>query len=444
MQQPNIIYMHSHDTGRYVSPYGHNARTPNMQRFADQGVLFRQAFTTNPTCSPSRACLVTGQYAHNNGMLGLSHRGFRLNDYNKHIVHTLKSAGYHSVLAGVQHVAPRDEVQHLSGYDQILDTPGNHTDSVTPAAVNFLQNAPDKPFFMAIGFQETHRGFPPPHPADNPDRTAAPAPLPHAPEIRRDMAGYNTMVNRLDGAMGSILATLDETGLRENTIVIITTDHGIAFPHMKCNLTDHGTGVMLMMRGPTGSGLEGGKTIDSLVTQLDLFPTICEWAGADKPNWLQGQSLMPLVRGEKETLRDEVFAEVNFHAAYEPKRAVRTQRYQYIKRFDGRDRPVLSNIDNGLSKQYLMARGWPDMQIDQEYLFDLDFDPNATRNLIEHAQYQDVLMDMRGRLDQWMRDTDDPLLNGPIMMQPGLVMNTPDQHQPQEEAERIETARPAP
>src|SRR5712692_8336643 len=96
--RPNIIYIHSHDTGRYLQPYGHAVPAPNLQRLAGQGVLFRQAFSAAPTCSPSRASLLTGQYAHSNGMLGLAHRGFSLNDYHQHIVHTVRRAGYSSAL----------------------------------------------------------------------------------------------------------------------------------------------------------------------------------------------------------------------------------------------------------------------------------------------------------------------------------------------------------
>src|SRR5205823_10091337 len=100
---PNIVYIHSHDSGRYLQPYGHAVPTPNLQRLATEGVLFRQAFSVAPTCSPSRASLLTGQCPHRNGMLGLAHRGFALNDYRKHIIHTLKRAGYRSVLVGLQH-----------------------------------------------------------------------------------------------------------------------------------------------------------------------------------------------------------------------------------------------------------------------------------------------------------------------------------------------------
>src|SRR5210317_215070 len=97
MTRPNILYIHSHDTGRYIQPYGHAIATPNLQKLAEEGFLFRQNFCINPTCSPSRAALLTGSYPHENGMTGLAHRGFSLHDYSQHLVHTLRVAGYLTV-----------------------------------------------------------------------------------------------------------------------------------------------------------------------------------------------------------------------------------------------------------------------------------------------------------------------------------------------------------
>src|SRR6516164_6227832 len=95
---PNILYLHSHDSGRYLSPYGHAVPTPNLRRLAAEGVIFRRAFSAAPTCSPSRAALLTGQCPHQNGILGLAHRGFSMTDYRHHMLHTLRGAGYLSVL----------------------------------------------------------------------------------------------------------------------------------------------------------------------------------------------------------------------------------------------------------------------------------------------------------------------------------------------------------
>ena len=97
MARPNILYIHGHDTGRYVQPYGHAVATPNIQKLAEEGVLFRKAFCAAPTCSPSRSALLTGQAPHNAGMVGLVNRGYDLSDHSQHIVTTLRHAGYHTV-----------------------------------------------------------------------------------------------------------------------------------------------------------------------------------------------------------------------------------------------------------------------------------------------------------------------------------------------------------
>ena len=96
MSRTNVVFLHSHNTGRFVQPYGHAVPTPHLQRLAEQGVLFRQTFAAAPTCSPSRASFLTGMYPHSCGQLGLAHRGFRMPDYSRHVVHHMKRAGYHT------------------------------------------------------------------------------------------------------------------------------------------------------------------------------------------------------------------------------------------------------------------------------------------------------------------------------------------------------------
>ena len=141
---------------------------------------------------------------------------------------------------------------------------------------------------------------------------------------------------------------------------------------------------------------------------------------------------MPLVRGEAQEVRDEVFAEVNWHAAYEPLRAVRTRRWKYIKRLDGRTRPVLPNCDDSPSKDVWLAHGWADRAPYGEALFDLTFDPNETNNLAADPAHAPVLADMRSRLRRWMEETDDPILRGPIPAPKGATANDPDGVSPNE------------
>ncbi|MDE3167233.1 MAG: sulfatase-like hydrolase/transferase, partial [Acidobacteriota bacterium] len=199
---PNILYIHSHDSGRYLSHYGHAVPTPNLKKLAGEGILFRQAFSAAPTCSPSRACLLTGQYAHQNGMLGLAHRGFSLNDYRKHVLYALRGAGYHSVLGGLQHIAAKSET---IGYDELLRPKTVRAADVAPGAVAFLDRKPKQPFFLDVGFFETHREYAAPTSADDPRFILPPAPIPDTPATRGDMAGFHSSARLLDDAVGKVL-----------------------------------------------------------------------------------------------------------------------------------------------------------------------------------------------------------------------------------------------
>ncbi len=419
-QQPNIIYLHSHDTGRYVQPYGYAVPTPNIQRLAEGGVLFRQAFCAAPTCSASRAALLTGQAAHSAGMTGLVNRGWQLHNYDQHLVHTLRAAGYHTVLAGLQHLH-RDRSQ--LGFDQIIaPEQGNRVAEIVPRALDFLSAPPTQPFFMDIGFFETHREYP--NAATAASRyVRPPAPLPDTPETRQDMANFIEMAGELDRGVGLLLDALEQHGLAENTLIIQTTDHGLAFPAMKCNLTDHGTGVLLILRGP--GGFEGGQVSDALVSHIDIFPTLCDLLAIPAPEWLQGRSLLPLIRGEQSEINQAIFAEVTYHAAYEPQRAVRTKRYKYIRRYLEQTTPVLPNCDDGLSKTLWVDQGWRTRPVAREQLYDLHFDPNEANNVIDLPAYAPVLEELRERLDRWMRETADPLLNGVPPRPAGAQLNDP-------------------
>ena len=289
MARPNILYISSHDTGRFIQPYGQPVETPNLQRLAEGGVLFRQAFCAGPTCSPSRAALLTGSYPHENGMLGLAHRGFSLNDYSRHLARTLQAAGYTAALAGFQHVAAEASV---IGYDAIIaPDDGDGADSATAGeAARFIENAPPEPFYLEVGFHDTHREYPQ-VPGDEAAGCAPPPYFADTPETRYDFACFKASARRLDANVGRVLDALDRGGLADKTLVIYATDHGIAFPRMKCNLTDGGIGVAMIMRGP--GGFTGGKVVDSLVSYVDVFPTLCDLLEIEKPSWLSGGSFLP-------------------------------------------------------------------------------------------------------------------------------------------------------
>src|SRR6202453_1986884 len=424
--RPNIVYIHSHDSGRYLQPYGQTVPTPNLARLAQGGILFRQAFSMAPTCSPSRSALLTGLCPHNNGMLGLAHRGFSLNDYQQVIIHTLKKAGYTSALTGMQHIA-KDPA--TIGYDKILIHKDTHAVNVGPAAVAFLDSRPATPFFLDVGFFETHREYPEPTAEDIADYCPLPRPIPDVAATRKDFAAYRASARIMDQAVGKVLDAIERNGFADNTLILSTTDHGIAFPRMKCNLTDDGWGVSMILRGPK---IPKGAVCDALISHVDFFPTVCDYIGIEKPAWLQGKSFLPVLEGKASEINEQIFAEVNYHAAYEPKRAVRTKRWKYIRRFGDKKTPVLPNCDDSLSKEVWLKAGWGEQILDEESLYDLLFDPTEHNNLINNPAQRQVAQEMRDRLHQWMVATNDPLLKGFVAAPPGAMVNDPNGISPQE------------
>ena len=419
----NILYLHSHDTGRYLKPYGHATPTPNIQRLAAEGVLFRQAFSAAlPAPRASRA--LTGQCPHQNGMLGLAHRGFAMTDYRRHMSHAARRC-YRSILGGSAHRAQPETI----GYDELLRAKSNRVADVAPAAARFLAGRPAEPSSSMLASSRPI-ALPRAHPDDDPRYIQPPAPMPDNPATRVDMAGFHASARILDQGVAQALDALELSGLAGNTLVISTTDHGLAFPDMKCNLLDSGFGVSLILRGP---GLfRGGKVVDAMVSQLDLFPTLCDLIELKHPSWLEGKSMLPLLRDGAPQIHEEIFAEVNYHAAYEPKRAVRTPRWKYIRRYSEMNTPVLPNCDDGPSKSLWLEYGWRQQQLPREDLYDLMFDPNERHNLAGDAASAPTLADMRARMASWMKRTNDPLLKGPIPLPAGAVVNPSDGISPNE------------
>ncbi len=437
----NVVYLHTHDTGRFIQPYGYAVPTPNLMALAEKGTLFRNCFDAVPTCSPSRAAMLTGMNAHSCGMIGLAHRGFSLKNPTQHLASHLGRHGFDTVLCGVQHEAAADRVADL-GYERILSvdiTPGAarpadpheqgrrmmERDLANARAVaRYLQETHGRPFFLSFGMFCTHRPFPLPDEDIQQSYVQPPPPLPDDPSIRLDMAGFLTMARCADTCAGIVLSALADSGLDDDTFVFFTTDHGIPFPMMKCTLYDTGIGVSLIVRFP--GNRSRGQVSDALASHLDIFPTVCEIAGVPKPSWLEGTSLMPLLNGETGAVRDAVYAEVTYHAAYEPMRCIRTERWKYIRYFDTFDLVVKPNIDDGYSKQYLLKHGLTEARHDPaEMLFDLCYDPNERHNLAGQpdASRAGVQQDLATRLAQWMHDTDDPLLAGYVPPPAGARVN---------------------
>lgn len=424
----NIVYLHCHDAGRYVSPYGYAIPTPSLQKFAVEGTLFRKAFCCGPTCSPSRAALLTGESPHESGMLGLAHRGFSLSHPERHLASYLSANGYLTALSGIQH--------EFGGgvplpYDRHLQEEGSD-ENTAKAAAAFLAEEHDRPFFLSCGFFAPHRPFP-----DDPDPDIdlrflqVPTPLPDDPVTRRDAACYMTAVRNMDAALGIVLEALTDSGRIKDSLVIITTDHGPAFPQMKCQLFDDGIGVLLLMDFPGNPS--AGTTVDALVSHLDVFPTICDLAGLPLPVWLEGKSIRPVLEGSVPEINAEIFSEVSYHAGYEPQRCIRTLRYKLIMHFEEGSHPHPVNVDDCPSKELLRDAGLFSRLRPEIQLYDLLLDPHERCNLVEDPEFRFVRKELEDRLHLWMKTTNDPLLKGLIPPPPGAKVNPRGQYSPREE-----------
>ena len=374
-----------------------------------------------------------------NGMYGLAHRGFSLNDYSKHLANYLKQFGYETVLFGMQH---ENKNVHNIGYDRVFVDSRSEREDLTrwdltngDAAIAYLKEKHDRPFFMSYGLAHTHRPFNEVDESIDPDYLKVPHCLADNAADRLDYAGFITSAMRADMCIGRVLDALDETGLTDDTMIIYTTDHGIAFPFMKCNLYDTGIGVSLIIKYKGNPS--AGKVKDSLVSHVDIYPTLCDMLGIPKPEWMTGTSMMPLLNNEKDEINDAVFAEVTYHAAAEPQRCVRTKRYKYIRRYGDWKDYVPANIDAGGSKDFVLEQGLLEHQPDREMLFDLSLDAAERNNVIHDPKYGPAAAMMRRMLDDYMEKTDDFASSGNFPRPEGMILNTvtcidPDSNDPKD------------
>lgn len=410
----NLVYLHSHDSGRWLEPYNRLIPTPAIRTFSEQAAVFTNAHTVCPTCSPSRACLLTGTYPHQNGMMGLAHMGFSLQHPEWHLATILQQKGYRTLLAGIQHEigGPSEESCSQLGYEAYIgerewQTTVMERDRLhAQHAANFLlsEESRKEPFYLSVGFYNTHRIYrerPPwtgPLPAGIPDNEAG----------RQDFAGYADSLRLLDDCIGVVLDALRQGGHEDDTIIFLTTDHGPAFPGMKCCPSDLGTGVALMLRYPGNPA--AGQQIQGMVSHLDVLPTLYPLLGIPVPSWCEGQSLLPLVEGKKDEVHDYLITSINTHVVEEPCRAIRTKRYKWVRYFGPQaHEPALPNIDNGPMKFWLYPEENNLPQRAECQLYDLENDPMETTNLAENPNYAEIQKELDEKLIAWMAEKEDPL-----------------------------------
>lgn len=427
----NVVYIHTHDSGRFFSPYGYEVPTPNLEQFAADACVFTNAYCTSPTCSPSRSALVSGRYPHNNGMMGLGNRGFEMNDYNEHLVHLFNQNGYQTLLCGVQHEAGRyvehEQGARIIGYQKDISA-DNHGMSEkeliewdranVERCVKWLKSdEAEKPFFLSMGFFATHREYPDVKEAF---KVKAPEYLMDCEAVQKDLQGHIASLKHFDTCFEKLIQALKESNQYENTIVMFTTDHGIPYPMAKCTLYDAGIGVALIMRVPNR---KQGLRCNELVSQVDIYPTLCSLLGLKTEHEVDGVSFAELFVDPCKSVRDAVYAEVNFHTSYEPIRCVRTKDMKLIRYYDDTWQKLnLSNIDNSISKEVYINQIHKNHK-DMVQLYDLKKDPYEKHNLVNDIDYADCLKKMDDMLIQWQKTFNDPLLAGNIEIRDGWVVN---------------------
>jgi arylsulfatase A-like enzyme len=417
--RPNILLIILHDLGTRLGCYGETSiQTPAVDGLASEGVLFRNHFCTAPFCSPSRGAIFTGKYPHFNGLMGLVNLGWDLPEHNTTLAEILGAAGYDTFLFGLQH--EKKNPAHLGFHKHYVPETDSgkgimSCENIAPVVLDFLMQrgkSRENPFYARVGFFEVHRrgahfsGYG----QDDPDQVAVPPYLKDTSGAREDLAMFHGCIRFADSAVGDLLEALDESDLSENTIVVFTTDHGIAFPRAKATLYDPGIRTTLIIRWP--DGIDGKKTYSELISNVDLLPSMLDMADVSVPEDVQGRSFRNLLRGRDYVPNEWVFAEKNTSPG-DIKRCIRTQRYKYIRNYD--DGPELSlptDIEQSLTRrdmgdEHLKPR--PPIE-----LYDLQEDPGEIRNLAGCPELSSVEDDMASRLQRFMEETDDPILRGLI------------------------------
>ena len=447
-RRPNILFCIADDWARHAGAYGDKViRTPNFDRVAREGALFNNAFCAAPSCSPSRAGILTGQWVHRldqaaslNGPL-----------FNRFAIYPdlLEAAGY---FIGLQGKGWSPGPMEAGGWKR------NPAGPRFPGFAEFLKARPkDRPFCFWFGSVDPHRNYaigagahsrlkPGGEPADKLDGPAAieqwnrllaqvevPPYLPDTAMVRSDILDYYFEVERFDRDLGRLLEQLAAAGELDQTLIVVTADNGWPFPRGKTNLYDAGTRQPLAIRWPARFG--GGRVLDQIVSLTDLAPTFLEAAALRPPPEMTGRSLLPLLTEKSPRWSNRVLLERERHANVRegdlsyPSRALRTPEFLFIRNFRPERWPAgdpipymqvgpFGDIDWGPTKDHVLA-GRDDPRMKKffdlacakrpaEELYDLKKDPHQIRNVAADPAYAKTRRALRAELDTWLKETGDP------------------------------------
>ncbi len=407
MIRPNIIKIICHDIGKHLGCYGvKSVSTSAIDSLAKEGLLFNNAFSTSPGCSPSRAAIASGRYPHNTGVLGLahSHFGWQLDKTIPHIAKYLTKNGYMTMLFGLQHITYQEK---SLGFNNIF--PERSADQVIKNIRKKInEKLSNKPFYAEINFFEPHRPFD--FGGVKPFKSKGvfiPKYIPTNQHSKIEFAAMQGAIKKMDESILQLLNLLKKKNFYENTIIIFTTDHGIPFPRAKGTLYDSGIETSLILRYPKIK-LQN-RNFNELISNIDILPTLLDLVKIKKSKKIQGKSFYKLLYNKKYIENKYIFAEKTYHEGFDPIRCVRNKDYKLIINFDSdRTIRVPSDIMNGGTYQSMIGKL---TNVRERYeLYNIKKDKYERKNLANNKKYKKVRQKLIKEIFLWMRSTKDPLL----------------------------------
>jgi N-sulfoglucosamine sulfohydrolase len=432
--KPNILFMIADDwsfphAGILGDPV---VRTPTFDWLAQHGALMMNAFCASPSCSPSRASILTGRYPHQNGSAGNLWSVLDVDLPNW--VSELRDQGYHT---GSQGKGWGPGNHFVGGY--MVNPAGQEYDDFN----SFIEDRPDNaPFCFWYGSYDPHRSYEPNTgvvAGMDPGDVHVPGFLPDLPCVRNDILDYYFEVERFDRRCGQIISQLNILDELNQTLIIVTSDNGMPFPRAKANLYDAGTRMPLAIYWK--AKIEANTIISDFVNFVDLAPTILEACGLTVPETMAGKSFLPGLLGYSDgQQRDRVFLERERHANVRkgdlsyPMRGVRTAEYLYIRNIEPQRFPAgdptthqavgqYGDVDNSITKFLIM--GMQTKQTNPDYfslafekrpaeeLYNIIEDQYQLHNLVDNEYFSDTLDSLRKSLDDFMEKENDPRASNP-------------------------------
>ncbi len=429
----NLVYFVCHDVGRALGCYGAGVPTPRLDEFAREAVVFENAHCSSPACSPSRACAMSGAYAHTTGAIGLSHMGWPLPLDVPTTVDDFRAAGYQTILSGINHERhPRTDRYEV---DLSLDWADWMAPGTVDNALGFLDGRQDeRPFYLNVACQEPHACRWSVVGDEIPELSAEwetwlPEGMGRTPALEAAFRRFAACVAFTDAHFGRLVDGLRERGLLDDTVVVFTTDHGMAGPRGKGTLYGLGTEIALLVRLPGAEA--GGERRGQLIGNVDFRATWCDGFGLPAPAGSAGRSFWGALRNADATHHDAIYLERNYHGerprrtepeyvdCYDPIRAVRTKDFLFLKNYrpDAKaPRPVPAEIEAlPVDDWRRWEESWvlPATSRPEEELYDLRSDPAEVENVAEDPARREVRRELRQRLDRWMEESGDFLPGEP-------------------------------